>query len=779
MVSNNIFESFEGFKEKKAEEYGYYKIIVADDDDEVHKVTKYALSELMYKKKKLKFFNAYNEEETIKVLRENPDASVILLDIIMDKEDSGLRLVETIRNELNNKKIRIILRTGQPGIAPEQEIIENYEINDYKTKEELIERKLLTSVISSLRSYDDLQELENNKIGLEKILESSNIILKEKKLAMFMYKVLKQLEEFFALTSEQKVAIEGGIVLDIRNRLIINGMGKFRGFSGKYNEKTFPNNIFEKFKKIAGNNIFIEENTILLPYKSLDGETYVMYIEGRNFQLIKDHTNTQLKMFFKNISLAFNNLSLHKELEKKLNEIEFMAKHDFLTKLPNRAYFIEICNLRLAGKLPDQDATLIWLGIDNFKEINEMFGEKTGDEILKHFSCLLKKAFLPNFSKINQKIDVINVIESQLYLYKNCGRERWEDGNTIVSHVGGDEFAILITEAQENMLKYLEKLNKLEFHYIHENSRIELKFSAGISKYEEGKKVEDLINEVKISLEKAKKSGGDRIYEYSKKLMKDLESELDLESRMKRAFSEKEFKLYYQPKIRLIDDKLVGAEALIRWNDGERGLISPGEFIPIAEKTGLISKIGDFVLEEGMKKLSEWQKKGVDIRLSVNLSPIQLMDKKFLIRVNKLILKSLVDPNYLEFEITENTLVDNIARSIEMLDSVKNMGIKLSIDDFGTGYSSLSYLKKLSVDTLKIDKSFVDEITKDADSRHIINAIITMGKILQLKIIAEGVETIEQLEILKGLGCDEVQGYYYSKPLPEEEFEKKYFEKKE
>ena len=238
------------------------------------------------------------------------------------------------------------------------------------------------------------------------------------------------------------------------------------------------------------------------------------------------------------------------------------------------------------------------------------------------------------------------------------------------------------------------------------------------------------------------------------------------------AFDLEQFELYYQPKIGLANHKVVGAEALIRWNHPKKGLIPPDDFIPILEQNREIIRLGGWVFETACKQLQTWKNKKYElVPLSVNLSIQQLEDLSFVSKIKETLEKYDVPPEYIELEITESMLMQEVERITKSLNILRALGMKVSIDDFGTGYSSLSYLKKLPVDTLKIDKSFIQEL-ENCDDRQLTNAIISMGKIMNLNIIAEGVETKEQLEVLKKIGCDEVQGYYFSKPKPIKEFEK-------
>jgi EAL domain-containing protein (putative c-di-GMP-specific phosphodiesterase class I) len=249
---------------------------------------------------------------------------------------------------------------------------------------------------------------------------------------------------------------------------------------------------------------------------------------------------------------------------------------------------------------------------------------------------------------------------------------------------------------------------------------------------------------------------------------------LNLDKQLRHALDNEEFVLYYQPKYSLPDEKMVGAEALIRWQHPQEGLISPAEFIPLAEETGLITALGEWGLKAACNQIKEWERLGLGLhKIAVNLSSRQFQTRKLLTLLHDTLAETGLDPAFLELEITESAVMENPEQAVELLREIRAIGISIAIDDFGTGYSSLAYLKKFPVNTIKIDQSFIAELTKDSDDAAIVESIIQMAHSLNLKVVAEGVETLEQLEFLREKKCHEVQGYYFSKPLPAEQFAEK------
>ncbi|MDF2593436.1 MAG: diguanylate cyclase, partial [Clostridia bacterium] len=300
-----------------------------------------------------------------------------------------------------------------------------------------------------------------------------------------------------------------------------------------------------------------------------------------------------------------------------------------------------------------------------------------------------------------------------------------------------------------------------------------LSMSIGISYYpENGKEAKVLVKNSKIALYNVKENGRDNLRTYDITLKEKSEAQAKIKNNLRKALEKEEFLIHYQPKVDISSGQVSGAEALIRWNYQRASMISPSDFIPIAEESRMIVPIGDWVLYNVCKQQIEWKQKGItSLRTAVNISAVQLQNKNFLNTVYQILRDTKVDPKYLEFEITESALINNFSSSNEVLNELRKMGIELSLDDFGTGYSSLSYLRNLNIDNLKIDRCFIRDISKDKKDSDIVKGIIEMAHALGIVVTAEGVEDIRQLNILKQFGCDYMQGYLFSKPLPKEDYE--------
>jgi diguanylate cyclase (GGDEF)-like protein len=431
----------------------------------------------------------------------------------------------------------------------------------------------------------------------------------------------------------------------------------------------------------------------------------------------------------------------HAEAEKKL---EFLAHHDILTGLPNRLLLRDRYEQAIAqADRAHSGVAVLFLDLDNFKQVNDTLGHNYGDQLL------------------------VRVVER----LRGCLR----DADTI-SRQGGDEFVILLTNLRDlavisGIAQQIVETFAAPFEI--DAYSINTTFSIGVSLYpDDGKEFDTLLSNADTALYQAKDSGRDTYRFFSDKMNIDAQEQLQLQGQLRNAVRNQEFILHYQPQIDIASGRFIGAEALVRWKHPELGLLPPDKFIPLAERSGLVIPMGDWVLNEACRQAQVWREKGHALVMAVNLSALQFKRGNLLEMVSHALKRSGLPAEMLELELTESILLHDIDVAIKTLRSLRDMGVKLSIDDFGTGYSSLSYLKRLAVNKLKIDQSFVRDLAEDADSAAIVRAIIQLGHTLQLTVIAEGVETDAQLAFLRNYGCDEAQGYLYSRPISATEFVK-------
>ena len=431
------------------------------------------------------------------------------------------------------------------------------------------------------------------------------------------------------------------------------------------------------------------------------------------------------------------------ERKQAEDTIKQMAYYDALTGLPNRQLFNELMHLALAqaqrhGRL----LAILFLDLDRFKVINDTLGHGVGDELLKAAALRLREC---------------------------CRR----DIDTVARR-GGDEFIILLPDLDsvQEAVRVAQKII-VSFNRLFTLPDIELFVSTciGISIYpDDGKDAETLIKNADMAMYRAKEQGRNRYHLYTSSMDEQALQRLTMENDLRRALQNGEFLLYYQPKINITSGRIVCFEALVRWQHPEIGLVSPNQFIPLAEDIGLIVPLGQWVLRAACRQNKSWQEMNYPpMRVAVNFSPKQFLQPMMVNMVEQVLAEEDMDPRWLEMEVTENVMLQNVDKTIDTLNRLNNLGIHISIDDFGTGYSSLSYIKKLPIQTLKIDQSFVSDIDTNKDDAAIATAVINMARSLRLNVIAEGVETVEQLKMLSDLDCQEMQGYLFSKPVSAEE----------
>ncbi|MBI4808083.1 MAG: EAL domain-containing protein [Nitrosomonadales bacterium] len=438
------------------------------------------------------------------------------------------------------------------------------------------------------------------------------------------------------------------------------------------------------------------------------------------------------------ISFA-TDISARKEAEQN---IEHLAYYDVLTGLPNRTLLHDRIKQHVAAAHRDkQRFALMFIDLDRFKYVNDSMGHAVGDQLLQAVATRLQ--------------------------------ENVREGDT-VSRIGGDEFVILLRETDTDGAAHVAQslLDMLHQPYEIDGMRIPIHASIGISIYpDNGLDIGTLIKHADVAMYRAKEDGRNSFRFFTTEMDSRINQLFSMEKDLRLALERNEFHLCFQPQMDIASGRLCGAEVLIRWNHPEKGAISPAEFIPVAEETGLIIAIGDWVLHTTCKKIAAWRRQGMlPLPIAINLSLRQLLQPDFAQQVATVLEKYDVPPNELELEVTESIMLNDAQVALNFLDKMRDLGVRLSIDDFGTGYSSLSYLKKMPIHKLKIDKSFVSDIQTDPNDEAIVRSIIALGHQFKLSVIAEGIERQEQMDYLKTLGCDEMQGYFYARPLTEEDF---------
>jgi diguanylate cyclase (GGDEF)-like protein len=430
-------------------------------------------------------------------------------------------------------------------------------------------------------------------------------------------------------------------------------------------------------------------------------------------------------------------------LEAANRQLRHLATHDALTGLPNRILLEDRMSQAIAHATRDGHTFAVAIfDLDRFKVINDSFGHAIGDELLKEVARRLQG--------IARSIDT-------------------------VVRLGGDEFVMIIdhlAQAKDAQTVAQRAIGALGQALHIGDKDITSSASVGIALFpQDGNSVEKLMAHADAAMYFVKQHGRNNVQYFEPGMDADTQDRGRLENDLQQALGLGQFELYYQPKVDAQSGEINGAEALIRWRHPVRGLVSPATFIPLAEESGLMESIGNWVIQEACRQAGAWQREGLTpTRVAVNLSACQFRNGNLLTTIRRALKDARLDPNYLEVEVTESALMHDPEASVNILNQLSKMGVLVSVDDFGTGYSSMSYLQRFPIDKLKIDRAFINEVTSSNNDASIVSAIVSLGHTLKLKVIAEGVETPEQLEFLQMVGCDQYQGYHYSAAMPADEF---------
>ncbi len=649
-------------------------------------------------------------KEAIEYLASNK-VDLIILDITMPEMD-GITACRYIREELKLDEVMILLATAKDDIETLKIGLEEAGANDYV-------RKMYDNGVEFISRIKSLLLLKIQiNITKEKELE---LEYKNKEL-----QTLTNLLDKYVISS--KTNKKGIITYASQAFINISGYSKEELIGKPHNIVRHPDMPKESFEDMW---------KVIKSGKTWRGEVKNLQKDGGYYWV--DAIITADYDDFNNI-IGYSAIRLDITAQKAA---QFLASFDFLTSLPNRAKFEDIAEHAIkVSKRDKSKLAILFIDFDKFKHINDTLGHNIGDEMLKMVS--------------NRLSDVLREVDT-------------------IARIGGDEFVIMLESLQD--IKDISKITTKLLDVAREpmnigGNNIHTSASIGISIYpDDGTSISELMKKADAAMYHAKDTGRDNYKFFTDKLNTDLMRRLEVESAIKKAIKNESFDFVYQPKYNLNTYRCKSCEMLIRLTDDNLGTVSPAEFIPIAEGNKMIVEIGDLVLNKACETLRKWKDIGLDIEIiSVNISSYQLEQKDIVNHFINIVNKYNIDAKSIELELTEYSIIDNLDKNIEILTQLRELGFIISIDDFGTGYSSMSYLKKLPVDIIKIDKSFVDEISVHQDDFAITHAIIQLSTDLGYSVIAEGIECLEQENILTDIGCHMGQGFLYSKGLSYNDF---------
>ena len=702
-----------------------WRILVVDDDADVHSTTTFALKNVEMQGRPLEFLHAYSAREARAILERQPDIAVVLLDVVMERPDAGLQLVRQIREELGMIEVRIILRTGQPGYAPEIEAIRGYDINDYRTKSELTRTKLYTAVAAAVRSYQQLRALDAGRAGLERIVSAGASLMSLHGVADVAQSVLRQAAGLLGQAPDGVLCVResGQGRPDILH--VVAAAGDHTRLEGReLSPQRYPV-LAEVAGRTLGARSGLEEHGWLsLHFPGKAGRDFAACIPFE--RQVGDLERRLLEVFASVVAVGLDNV----ELVTHLNQAAF---RDQLTGLPNRTRLVELIDALLAG--PERGtATLALVDLDHFAETNDALGHHFGDLLLVAVGKRLK-------SRLDPRLEI--------------------------ARIGGDIFCVL-GEAGAVQPGAIQALFRVPFHI--DGQDVQVSATLGLVRLSEHDgSGADALKDADIALKRAKSQQRAGHFYFSRSMGVEIRERVRMMHALRSGFQRGELFLAYQPQVDLGSNRPFGAEALLRWRTEDGRLVGPDRFIPIAEYSGLIVDIGEWVLRQALLELVRLRASGhLDFTMSVNVSQVQFRHPQFVDMLRRALDVTGAPPEFVELEITESMAMEEPALLVEKLAQVKRTGVSIAIDDFGTGFSSLSHLQRLQVDRLKIDRTFVTEITGSARGSSIAEMVIQLGRNLGLSVVAEGVEDERQAHILRTLGCPLAQGFLYSRPLSPE-----------
>jgi len=699
-----------------------WRVMIIDDDEDVHSTTTFALGNLDMQQRPLEFVHAYSAGQARELLKHEQEIAVILLDVVMEQDDAGLHLVRYIRETLKLHDVRIILRTGQPGYAPEIDAIRDFDINDYKTKSELTRIKLFTTVTAAIRSYEQIRKINDSRRGLNQIVQASTQLMTLHGVQNFAAGVLAQIGDLLGCDANGVLCVQECPDDGCHELMVMATAGTFRHLDNITLTVREDQRIHDALEQaLAQRRNVYGPDYVVLYFAGKASRDFVAFLEVRRAPTEIDER--LLEVFCSNVAVGLDNVEL-------VTHLHNAAFYDQLSKLPNRTRLVEILDATLAGPARDE-ATLSLVDLDHFAETNDALGHQFGD----------------------------------LLLVAVAGRLQTELGEQVtVARIGGDIFCVLGDSAQVNPGNILALFQRA---FSIDGQDVQLSATLGLVRLNEHEgSGADALKDADIALKRAKSQQRAGHFYFSRSMGVEIRERVRMMHALRTAFGQNQLFVVYQPQIDLATRRPVGAEALLRWQTPDGKFISPDRFIPIAEYSGLIIDLGEWVMRTACRELVDLRKAGhQDFMMSINVSQVQFRHPLFLDMLKRALEDTGAPPQNIELEITESMAMEEPDLLIKMLGQIKQTGVSIAIDDFCTGFSSLSYLQRLQIDRLKIDRAFVTEITGSARGSSIAEMVIQLGRNLGLAVIAEGVEDERQAQILQSLGCPLAQGFLFARPM--------------
>ncbi len=695
-----------------------WRVLLVDDDPDVHHTTVFAVGQRHLVGRPIEFLHAYSAAHAREMLLTEKDLAIVLLDVVMESDTAGLDLVAYIRQIANLSNTRIVLRTGQPGYAPELDTILKHDINDYKTKSELSQLKLLTLLTTTLRSYQQLCAIDANKQGLSLIVRASGSFMQMQGLGDFAVGVITQLAALLGTHPQGVVCAQ--TQRQSNSYSVLAAAGRYAAHINEPLESLSNPAIRQRLIEAFDNcNSSFGSHDLVLYFGQKSGLDMAVYIDVGH---VPGPVETELlNVFCANLSACLHNQSL-------IEQLRSTAFVDELLQLPNRSHFIAEIDARQTAQVRQWSMALV--DIDDYSSINELMGHHYGDELLKALAIRLQTSVGPDI---------------------------------MLARVSGNAFGLLGPDQHINPESIILATST---PLMVENRPHKITATSSfVAIGEDLHSGADHLKNATVALKQAKRLRRGSYVVYTADIGSEARNRAVLLAELHIAFDRQHLCLEYQPQIDLGSGRLIGLEALMRWRREDGQMVSPDRFIPVAEQSGLIVAMGEWALNQACALMKQLMDNGMaPERIAVNVSVEQFKSPGFFDAVMSALERADLDGSRLELEITESVAMLGSEHVKAQLSRLREHRIAIAIDDFGTGYSSLSYLEQLPLDRMKIDKAFVRQLGQPGSPR-IAEMIVKLGRTLGLKVLAEGIEDRSAWDALQAMGCQEGQGYFISRPL--------------
>jgi EAL domain-containing protein (putative c-di-GMP-specific phosphodiesterase class I)/CheY-like chemotaxis protein/GGDEF domain-containing protein len=702
----------------------YCKVLSVEDDKDYQDALLNGLSALNYDNKKVDFLTASSALEAATVIAENPDISVIFLDVVMETDHAGLRLIRTIREDIGNDLVRIVLLTGQAGMTSADDLISQYDIDDYWCKSDLTQVHLQTIVLSNLRTWEHLSDMKEARHSMQLLLAASQRIASKSDISDYTHSILEELGQLLKVKN-------GGIVCffhpekeDLANASIVATSGEFSVHKNRYflpaiEVDVLKDTVLNAYEQKK--HVFIDGFSVLyFSNKELDGRVYMVVVKI-NRTLAANEINL-LQVFCENIGAGFRNVALN----NKLTELAYIEP---TLGIHNKNWLIR--DIRDMFSWEREKATLLMVCVDDLAYTESVLGASYCDQLILSLYDYLNDFF-------GQSVDIAMLERDTLMLVVYDDKEYTELSLERIIHT-----KIKVEKSTHSLDLTISSVTLSDFP----------SYSA-----------EQLISVGKSTLARAKYEDV-AFLAFSNELASAMFGRFELLQDLREAILNDDIMAYFQPKVSLKDSTLIGFEALARWEHKNGSFIPPDVFISLAESSGLIAKLDRQILRQSCRAIHTLKGIGINVPISVNVAGNEIIRPDFISTFKAILEEEQAPTELIELEITESQLINEKATINRHLSALKALGVNTNIDDFGTGYSSLAYLSTLAVSTLKIDHSFVWQMEESEKDWEILKMIIELGNLLGLSVVAEGIETEQQKTHLLALGCENGQGYLFAKPM--------------